>query len=129
LWSGEAPSGAEVSAGITDAGRVGLAERIGPGIRRIDGQVMAINDTSLVLAVKRVNYIDQSNPVPWAGERVVLARQYVSDLRERRLSHTRSWIMAGLVTVAAVLSTKLAIAGFGGESGSDKPGGEPGQHQ
>lgn len=126
----ELPQGTEVSIGVTDAGRMALSERVGPGVRRIGGQVMATNDTSLVLSVRMVDYIDQIGTAHWAGERLDISRHIVSEIRERRLSRSRSLLMAGLVTIAAFFASKIAIDGFGGDdSGSDRPGGEPGQHQ
>lgn len=130
VMSPEMPSGIEVSVGVTDAGRMTLSERVGPGVRRIGGQVMAATDTSLVLSVKTVEYFDQNQPARWAGERLNLSRQFVSEIRERRFSRSRTILMAGLVAVAAVAASKLAIAGFGTDVGRERPGGvDSGQQQ
>jgi hypothetical protein len=127
--SGEMPHGIEVSVAVTDAGRVALSEQVGPGVRQIGGQVMATTDSSLVLSVRTVDYFDQNGPIRWAGERLDLSRQFVGEIRERRLSRTRSLVMAGLAAIAAVAATKLAITGFGGDPGSDLPGGDSGNQQ
>jgi len=128
--SGSALSnGATVSVGVTDAGRAALSEHVGPGIRRIEGRVVSSTDSSLVLSVTAVDYIDRPVPAPWGGEQLVLSRNIVSEIREKRLSRTRSWLLAGVIAVAAVAVSQLAIDGFGGDVPSDKPGGEPGQQQ
>jgi hypothetical protein len=129
VQSSDLPHGAEVSIGITDAGRMNLSERVGPGVRRIGGQVLATTDSTLVLSVRMVDYIDQNLTARWAGERLDLSRHIVREIQERRLSRSRSLFMAGLVAIATFAASKIAISGFGGERGSDRPGGEPGQQQ
>ena len=122
------PPGAEVTMAVTDRGRVALTEAVGPGVRRIGGNVMSATDTSVVLAVSSVQHIDLGVPVRWAGERVVVSRDFVSEIREKRLSRSRTAIMVGLVLAGAVAASFVAIEGFGGDDPSNKPpGGEPPQ--
>lgn len=122
------PVGADISVGITDRGRVALSTGMGPGVRRISGRVLESTDTALVLSVASVQYLDTNVPGRWTGERVVIARDYVSDIGERRLSRARSGIMAALLLVAVIAASLIAIEGFGDDSGSDRTGGgEPGQ--
>ncbi|MGQ0813270.1 MAG: hypothetical protein ACT4O1_02260 [Gemmatimonadota bacterium] len=116
------PTGTNVSVAITDAGRSALAERVGPGVRRIGGLIQASTDTMVVLSVTSVEYIDLNTPVRWAGEQLMLRREHTADVRERKLSRGRSWVAAGLVAVAAIAAATLGIAGFGSEGGSDRPG-------
>jgi hypothetical protein len=114
--------GTEVSLGITDEGRVALADQVGPGIRRLEGRVLEITDTSLVLALTRVNLIDLDIAMQRDGERVEVARSQISDLRERQLSRSRTWLAVG-GAVAAVLSLFLiALSGFGGDDPIERPG-------
>lgn len=125
------PSGAEVSVGITDRGRVALSDQVGPGVRRVGGQVLETTDTSLVLAVTSVEYLDLSVPMQWAGEpvRLELAPHFFTEVRERRLSRSRTWMMGGLIAVVAVAVSMIAIRGIGGEGPDNRPGNGDGGQQ
>lgn len=123
------PSGTNVSVGITDRGRVALSELVGPETRRIDGRVLESTDSSLVLSVNSVQYLQTNIPTRWGGERLELTRDLVTDVRERRLSRSRTWIMAGLIAGATLAVSLIAIRGFGGEDPSDRPGGGEGAQQ
>ncbi len=123
------PVGANVSVGISDQGRIALTEPVGPGVRRLSGMVVASTDTTVVLAVNGVDYIDLDTTVRWDGERVTLSRSFINDIRERQLSKRRTWLMAGLVVVGAVLVSTLAITGFGSDGGDREPDPGPGQQQ
>ncbi len=123
----DVPGGAEVSLGITDQGRVALAEPVGPGIRRLDGRVVENSDTSLVLAVTAVKFIDLDVTMYRDGERVEIAHQHISEIRERRLSQSRSWIAAGLAAAGVAALLLISIVGFGGEEVSDRPGNGEGE--
>jgi hypothetical protein len=121
------PNGTRVSLGLTDPGRVALADAVGPGVRRIEGQILTSTDTAVVLSVLTVQHVDLNVPVKWRGERVAISRNFVSDVSEWRLSKGRSWLLAGLIVVGAAVASTIAITGFGSDPGSDKPGnGEPG---
>jgi hypothetical protein len=119
---------AEVMVGITDHGRVELAQPVGPGVQHLGGRVAMRTDTSLVLSVNSVQYMDLAQPVRWRGERVEIRRDLTSEIRERKLSRPRTWLMIGLVTVGGFMASRIAIVGFGGEPADQRPGGgDPGQ--
>jgi hypothetical protein len=107
--------------GISDRGRVALSEPVGPGVRRIDGQVLEHTDTSMVLAVTSVQFLDLNVPMRWDGERVEVSRDFITDLRERRLSRSRSVIAAALVTAVVLVISLIAIRGFGGDEPVERP--------
>jgi hypothetical protein len=122
------PSGTRVSLGLTDPGRVALADAVGPGVERIEGQLLSTTDTAVVVSVLAVQHVDLGVPVKWRGERVAISRSFVSDVREWRISKGRSWLLAALVLAGAVAASTIAIAGFGSDPPSDRPGGDdPGQ--
>lgn len=114
-------NGTGVSVTITDRGRVALSERVGSGARRIDGQLVESTDTSVVLSVNSVDYIDASVSPLWTGQEVEIGRDFIGELRERRLSRPRTALMAGLVVVLAVVASTLAIRGFGTDNGTGSP--------
>jgi len=123
------PPGAEVAIRVTDRGRLELSEAIGPGVIRIDGNLVATTDTTVMLGVTSVRYIDLAVPLRWDGERVVISRDLVADLRAKQLSRTRSVLLGVAVAAGAVAASMIAIKGFGPDPGEDRPNGgeEPSQ--
>jgi hypothetical protein len=121
------PNGSRISFGVTDPGRVALTDAVGPGVQRIEGRLVNTNDTALVLSVLAIEHVDLRVPIKWRGEQVAVPRNYVTDVREWRLSKSRSWLLAGLIAVGAVVASQIAIKGFGSDSGDDGPPDPPGQ--
>jgi hypothetical protein len=121
VQSAQVPAGAQISVGITDRGRVAMSEAVGPGVRSLEGHLLGRTDTSLVLSVSSVRYFDLGLAT-WAGERVEVGTDYIHDLRERRFSRTRTWIAAAAVAGGLILASFIAIRGFGGDGGPDRPG-------
>lgn len=119
--SSAVPPGTEVTMAVTDRGRVALTDAIGPGVRRIGGSVMSSTDSSVVLAVRSVQHIDLGVPVRWDGERVEVSRDFVSEIREKRLSRTRTGFMIGLALLGAVGASAIVIDGFGSDPDGTKP--------
>jgi hypothetical protein len=119
------PVGAEVTLGVTDRGRIALTEPVGPGVRRLSGRVLESTDTTLVLGVKTVEFLDLGVPVQWAGQPVRIAREHVTEVRERQLSRSRTYLAIGL-SVAAVAALSLIGINtvFGDEPGPPRPPGE-----
>jgi hypothetical protein len=130
VTSTDVPVGTQVSVGINDSGRVALQEPVGPGVRRLDGAVLAKTDTTLVLGVNGVEYFDLPTRVRWDGERVLLSRSFINEVRERRLSKSRTWLTIAGVVVGGILVSTLAISGFGtDDDGNNKLPPGPGEPQ
>jgi hypothetical protein len=118
--------GSLVTVGITDRGRVGLADSLGPGVRRISGQLLAASDDRYVIAVHSVEFMDVNVPVRIERDRFEVPRDYVGDVRQREMSRSRT-ILAGVLVVAGlVIASLVAISGFGGDDPSDRPNGPGG---
>lgn len=117
--------GAELSVALTDQGRIDLAERIGPGVRRLGGDLLEHTDSSLILGVQSVEYMDLGVTARWQGERVEVGHRLISEVGERRLSRSRTGVLAGLIAVAAVAASYIVIEGSAGEPGPGRPP-EPG---
>lgn len=115
------PAGADVSVGVTDRGRVALEEAVGPGVRSVEGRLLQRTDTSVVLSVNSVRYYDLGIAT-WEGERIEIGTAYISELRQRRLSQTRSLLAGALIAGALVAASFLAITGFGGSDVPSGPG-------
>jgi hypothetical protein len=113
--------GSRVAVSITDRGRVALTEPVGPGARRLEGDLVEATDSSIVMAVSSVRYLDLGVPARWAGQRVALRPDHIGDFRERRLSRTRTWLALGLAAVGVVATAFIAVDGFGGDDVPDRP--------
>lgn len=118
----QVPAGARVSMQLTDRGRVEFADRIGPGIRKLNGTVVSATDTALTVSVNEVEFIDVAVPVKWNGDRILFSQGFLGQVRERRLSKSRSWLMAGVVALGVAAMSTIAISGFGIGGDSDKSG-------
>lgn len=111
---------------LNDRGRVALGDSIGPSGRVVEGTVTANSDSAYSLRVVRVGYLNgQSNN--WNGEPLVVPKDLVGNVKERRLSKSRSWLTATGVSVAVVafIATR-GLFGFGSEGREPGPG-PPGQ--
>ena len=78
-------AGEPVALDITDAGRVGLAERFGPGLTRVEGRLTSPANQEYALSVHKVAFIGQPSS-RWSGELVRIDRQYVTSVWQRKLS-------------------------------------------
>ena len=104
---------------ITDPGRVGLAQRFGPGLDRVEGRLVAQGDSDLTLNVLSVTSLEGEN-TKWSGESVNLNRGFIRTMSSRRVSPLKT--SALVVAAGAVLYFTAGKALIGG--GKDPP--EPG---
>ena len=103
---------------ITDPGRVGLADRFGPGLDRIEGRLVSERDNQLTLSVSNTTTVEGTN-TKWAGESVSLNRGFIGTVRSRRISPTRTTILA--VAAGAVLYFTAAKSLIGGGKDPNDP--------
>jgi hypothetical protein len=119
-------AGESVQLQISDRGRVELSERLGHGVSRIEGRITGVNGDQYAINVSSIAYVSGENSL-WSGESVRLSRDFVQQVQVRTLDKQRTWIAAGVTTVAVVgfiASRGLLVDFFGG--GSEEPsGGEP----
>lgn len=109
--TGVVPPGSTVVLDLSDRGRAALGDSIGPSASRIQGLVESSTDSSYVLRVSSVQYINgQSNR--WSGEPLAVRSDFVSRTRERRYSRARTW-GAGLAIAAAIVVVALSTDLFG----------------
>lgn len=118
------PQGREIAVRVSDRGRVLLERQVGSGVQRLEGRLVASTDSTLSLALTAVQYVDHPAPVRWTGETVTIDRNTVIDVAERRLSRSRSWLAGGIAALVAAALTTLAIEGFGGSGGDNRPPGD-----
>lgn len=116
--------GSRLQLDLNDRGRVALGDSIGSSAARIDGVLETRSESTYVLRVSSVQYLNgQSNR--WSGEPLAVPADLVGRARERRYSRARTYgLAAGVVAtiVAVALSTDLFGSNGIGRSGDPGPG-------
>jgi hypothetical protein len=122
-------NGRSVALAITDRGRVGLGERLGEGVLRVAGTLADQNDTSVVVRVAEVQFLNGTTS-HWNGESVRFNRSFIQSASQRSFSRSKSALAAAVVlgAVTAFIVTRSLIAGGTSDGGDSKPpGGTTGQ--
>ena len=110
---------------VTDRGRVELQPQLGQGVLSFEGTLDGRQDSSYVVHVAEVTYINrQTNR--WSGESITVSPQAVRDMRVRRVSRLRTFaVVASTVGAGLVFVVTRGLFG-GGNLGSDPtPPGPP----
>lgn len=115
------PSGRYVEMQITDRGRVGLGERFGPGIRQINGTIVGQQNNELVLSVDRITNID-GEMGRWSGDTTRIERDFIGSMTERRMSASKTALLAATAGAAIYLTAASGLLG-GGKDPGDEPAG------
>ncbi|HEY9228728.1 MAG TPA: hypothetical protein VIP11_18900 [Gemmatimonadaceae bacterium] len=100
--------GTMIGLDITDVGRVALGGSMGPEISRIEGRLISRDSSRFEVGVSAVELLKGGEQV-WHGEPVIVKREYVSSIYERRFSKGRT-LVAGAVgagVVAVLVSQSL----------------------
>lgn len=102
-----------VAVDLNDAGRIETARQVGPQTARIEGNIVAADDTAYLLAISSVKPIGR-DWVRWSGEQVGVRREYVAQLYERRLNKPRTALLAAGIAFAVLTAmVRFDILGFG----------------
>jgi hypothetical protein len=106
---------------ITDRGRVGFSDQLGPGVTAIEGRLVNQNSDAYVVSVATVETMD-SAPSHRTGEQLTVNKGFVSAIRERQLSKGRTALAIGIAAgaIAAFFVTRALVGG-----GTDQGPGEP----
>jgi len=107
---------------INDQGRVGFSQRVGPGVTSIEGKLVDQNAESFVVSVDAVEAISTPRS-HWAGEQLTVNKQYVTAVRERQLSKSRTALAAGIAvgSIAAFFVTRAIVGGGSDSHGTGEP--------
>lgn len=110
--AGSPVPGQDVALVITDRGRVALNERVGPQIDELRGILAGKTDSSYTLTMTEAVTLRRAS-TKWTGESVLVSSTFVSSVREKRLSRSRSWLAAGGATAAVVafIATRSILDG------------------
>jgi len=116
--------GADVRVVLTDAGAVALAPLIGNRVALVDGQLVAVADTSVTVSVTGTT--DRLGvETTWRGEQVAIPRPMVDGFQRRTLDRGKSYTVGGIAAgLVAVVGIGFTIAGDGG-GGKGGQGGTP----
>jgi hypothetical protein len=110
-----------VAVTLTDAGSEELADALGPGVAVVRGRLLTATEGDLSLSVAGVE-THRGDVLAWRGENVLLPRAFVAAVGERRVSATRTALLAG-ASVLGLVVTYQAVGSSGGGQGSG--GGSP----
>lgn len=125
LQQGAPSATAGVQLVLNDKGRVGVAEKLGAAVDKVEGTLTAQNSDSYTIAISTVYQVG-GNSTKWNGEPAVIAKDWTVGYQMRRFNQTRTVILAAALTAAVVVFfVSMKLIG----SGSDAPGsgGNPGQ--
>jgi hypothetical protein len=103
----------EVALALTDLGRVESGHTLGPAVDRVEGRVEQATDTAYVLQVTRVRDL-RGVVTKWSGETVTVPKAWVGKASQRRLSPSRTYLLAGAFTAGAaalIASVTLGVIG------------------
>ena len=109
---------------LTDQGRAALAAGLGPGVSRVEGELVGLTDTTYTVRVAQVVDI-RGKAARWSGEVVALGRGYIGIVRERRSSAVRTGVALGAVTAGVVAVVSTASLSAGGSETDQPPGEKP----
>jgi hypothetical protein len=122
--TGQAPPDAVLVLTLNDRGRAELGELVGPAATHVEGRLRAEDDTSYMVNVMAIRYVNGQNAA-WAGEALTVRKTHVAVAAERELSRSRTLLVVG--GAAAAVGAFVATRGFGGRGGNpiEGPPGEP----
>ncbi len=110
---------------LNERGRADFVDRIGPDALSLEGELVERRDSTLTVNVASVRYINQS-VTKWTGERLVVSSGQLRDIRNKRLSVSKTGFAVGSAIgglVAFIVTRSL----FGGGDSPPAGGGLPGE--
>jgi hypothetical protein len=124
LQQGAPPATAGVQLVLNDKGRVGVAEKLGAAVDKVEGTLTAQSSDSYTIAVSTVYQIG-GNSTKWNGEPAAIAKDWTVGYQVRRFNQTRTVVLAAALTAAVVVffvSMKLIGSGSDPQAGGGLPG-------
>jgi len=110
-------SGRRIQTSLTDAGSAALAPRLGRDIETVEGTLQEDSAGFYLLSVLETTRRDGVES-DWRGEQVPISHNFVSTVKERRFSRSRTALFV-VLSAAGMIATKQA---FGAGGGSNAPG-------
>lgn len=116
----EPASETRIVAAVTDVGIVEMGNAIGPGAVEVEGVIASADASVWQVRLLRVDHRGGRSAV-WNRELVSFPRYALTNPRERRLDRTKSWLVAGLITVSAILAARVYHLVGGDDTGGTDP--------
>lgn len=111
---------------LNERGRADFVDRLGPDALSVEGALVERQDSLVTVNVSSVRYINQSVS-KWTGERLVVTNGQMRDIRNKRLSVSKTGFAIGAAIgglVAFIVTRSLT-----GGGDSPPPGGGGGNQQ
>lgn len=117
--SPEPAVGVEYRAHLTPEGSVQLRPFLGQDVVRVDGRLVAVNDTVYEVSMGATTTSHDPRPIIWSGELMRLPKGAVERIERRELDRRRTVRAAALYTAGVVLagSVWLSISGRATQTG------------
>lgn len=113
--------GQKVRVYLSDEGVLDAAERLGPGVSVLEGDVLGARSDSFTLAVRHLKTRTRGE-ILWNGEAVTLSKASVEILERQKISRWRTFAAIGVAAIGAYfLSSAGGIRGDAIERGTDLP--------
>ncbi len=109
---------------LNERGRADFVDRIGPDALSLEGVLVERQDSTLTINVSSVRYINQS-VTKWTGERLVVVNGQMRDIRNKRLSVSKTGFAVGSAIgglVAFIVTRSLLGGGDSPPAGGGIPG-------
>jgi hypothetical protein len=115
-------AGTHVQVTLTGEGADSIANRVGPNVRTVLGDVVRADSAGLTLAVEAVEN-RRGDRDGWQGEPVEIPLRFVGRLQERRLAVGGTGLLGGAVAVGLIALTQAFGGGTfqGGAGGGGSP--------
>jgi len=109
---------------LNERGRADFVDRIGPDALSLEGVLVERRDSTVAIDISSVRYINQS-VTKWTGERLVVVNWQLRDIRNKRLSVSKTGFAIGSAIgglVAFIVTRSLLGGGDSPPAGGGLPG-------
>jgi len=109
---------------LNERGRADFVDRIGPDALSLEGVLVERRDSTVAIDITSVRYINQS-VTRWTGERLVVVNGQLRDIRNKRLSVSKTGFAIGSAIgglVAFIVTRSLLGGGDSPPAGGGLPG-------
>jgi hypothetical protein len=96
-------TGTRVELTLSGRGTDTMASVLGPDVAKVDGDVARITPSTLEVALARTEKRTGFDDL-WQHQRIVVPRDAVVSFNQRRLSRTRTWLLAGSAAAVTLLA-------------------------
>lgn len=123
VQQGVAPTVGRIELVLNDQGRAALAERLGPIVEKVEGQLVSQDANGYTISVVSVSQL-KGGIAHWNGEQVTVRSDQMIGFQVRQLNKVKTIGLAAVVTVGAVIVFfGKSLLGGGTDDKTPTPGG------